>query len=390
MGISCWPNFEEEEIKAAMQVLSSGKVNSWAGEETRTFEREFAKWCGTKYAIAVSNGSVALSLAYEAIGICAGDEIITTPRTFVATASCASLLGAKPVFAEICPNSGLITIDTIKPLITRKTKAISVVHLAGWPADMREIIALAKKHQLAVVEDCSQAHGAQLIEKDQIRSVGSFGDIATWSFCQDKIISTGGEGGMITTSSKKLMQKIWSLKDHGKSLDSVFKKKHPPGYKFLHDNLGTNYRLTEFQSAIGRIQLNKLSEWSSIRNRNAMILTDILEELPLVRIPKQEFNKKNAWYKFYVYLNKKLLSPNWNRNKIIEKINIFGYPAFHGGCTEIYLEKCYGKTKNPKRLPIAKKLGETSLMFLVDHTISEENMYKYSNIIKNVLKEASQ
>ena len=195
---------------------------------------------------------------------------------------------------------------------------------------------------------------------------------------------------MITTSSKKLMQKIWSLKDHGKSLYSVFKKKHPPGYKFLHDNLGTNYRLTEFQSAIGRIQLNKLSEWSSIRNRNAMILTDTLEELPLVRIPKQELNKKNAWYKFYIYLNKKRLSPKWSRNKIIEKINICGYPAFHGGCTEIYLERCYGKTKNSKRLPIAKKLGETSLMFLVDHTISEENMYQYSNIIKKVLKEATQ
>ena len=353
------------------------------------FEKEFSEWCGTKYAIAVSNGSIALSLAYEAIGIGKGDEIITTPRTFVATASCASLLGAKPIFAEICPNSGLINADTIKAQITKKTKAISVVHLAGWPADMREIISLARKYKLAVIEDCSQAHGAQIIEKDKPRSVGSFGDIATWSFCQDKIISTGGEGGMITTSSKKLMQKIWSLKDHGKSLYSVFKKEHPQGYKFLHDTLGTNYRLTEFQAAIGRIQLLKLSEWSAIRNRNAMILSNSLEELPLLRVPKQEFNKNNAWYKFYVYLNKKRLSSNWNRNKIIEIINKSGYPAFHGGCTEIYLEKCYGKIKNSRRLPVAKKLGETSLMFLVDHTISEENMHKYANNIKKVIKQAS-
>ena len=388
MGISCWPNFEEEQIKAATKVLSSGKVNSWAGEETRLFEREFAKWCGTKYAIAVSNGSVALSLAYEAIGIHKGDEVITTPRTFVATASCASLLGAKPIFAEICPNSGLINAQTIRPLITKKTKAISVVHLAGWPADMKDIRELAKEFNLAVIEDCSQAHGAQIIKNDQMQSVGSFGDIGTWSFCQDKIISTGGEGGMITTSSKKLMQKIWSLKDHGKSLDSVFKKKHPPGYRFLHDTLGTNYRLTELQSTIGRIQLSKLSEWTRIRNRNAMILTNKLEQISLVRVPKQEINKKNAWYKFYAYLNKKLLSPNWNRDKIIEEINKYGYPAFHGGCTEIYLEKCH-KAKNLKRLPIAKKLGETSLMFLVDHTISEENMNNYANIIEQILKEAS-
>ena len=204
MGISYWPNFEEDEIKAAAKVLYSGKVNSWAGEETRLFEKEFSKWCGTKYAIAVSNGSVALSLAYEARGICSGDEVITTPRTFVATASCVSLLGAKPIFAEICENSGLINADTIEPLITSKTKAISVVHLAGWPADMQKIISLAKKYKLAVIEDCSQAHGAQIKHNEQFQSVGSFGDIATCSFCQDKIISTGGEGGMITTSSKNL------------------------------------------------------------------------------------------------------------------------------------------------------------------------------------------
>ncbi len=389
MGISCWPNFEEQQIKAAVKVLSSGKVNSWAGEETRLFEKEFAKWCGTKYAIAVSNGSVALTLAYESIGIRKGDEIITTPRTFVATASCASLLGAKPIFAEICENSGLINAKTIKPLITKKTKAISVVHLAGWPADMQDILKLAKDYNLAVIEDCSQAHGAQIRVNDQMLSVGSLGDIGTWSFCQDKIMSTGGEGGMITTSSKKLMEIIWSLKDHGKSLDSVFKKKHPPGYKFLHETLGTNYRLTEFQSAIGRIQLNKLSEWTKIRQRNATILTNKLEKISLVRVPKQDLNKKNAWYKFYVYLNKKLLSPNWNRDKIIDEINKYGYPAFHGGCTEIYLEKCF-ETKHSKRLPIAKKLGETSLMFLLDHTISEENMKNYTNIIEQVLKEASQ
>jgi len=388
VGISTWPEFDSEQINAVVNVLQSGKVNSWTGEETKLFEKEFASWCGTNHAVAVSNGSVALSLAYEAIGLGEGDEIITTPRTYVATSSCAALLGAKPIFADVCPRSGLITPDTIKPLINSKTKAISVVHLAGWPAQMNKIIELAKSFNLFVIEDCSQAHGATIKQNAIKKSVGSYGDVATWSFCQDKIISTGGEGGMITTSSEEIMDRVWSLKDHGKTIDSVFKKDHAPGYRFLHDRLGSNFRITEIQSTIGRIQLKKLSKWRYLRNRNAQILIEKIEDLSIIDIPLPDSNIEHAWYKFYAYINKEFLSENWDRNKIISKINELGYPAFHGGCTEIYKEKCF-KNNPHKILPNANHLGQYSLMFLVDHTISSENMDNYSNAIKNILLKAS-
>jgi len=388
LGISTWPEFDSEQINAVTNVLQSGKVNSWAGEETKLFQKEFASWCGTSYAIALSNGSVALSLAYEAIGLGSGDEVITTPRTYVATSSCAALLGAKPIFADVCPKSGLITAETIKPLINSKTKAISVVHLAGWPAKMNEILELAKSFNLYVVEDCSQAHGATIKQNGIRKSVGSFGDVATWSFCQDKIISTGGEGGMITTSSEVIMDRVWSLKDHGKTLESVFRKKHAPGYRFLHERLGSNFRITELQSAIGRIQLKKLSRWSSLRNKNAQILLQKLENLSIINIPLPDSDIEHAWYKFYAYINVEFLSEEWDRNKIINQINELGFPAFHGGCTEIYKEKCFNYNQK-KILPNAEYLGQHSLMFLVDHTISSKDMENYAETIKSILLKAS-
>ena len=221
--IEPWPHFDSEQIDSCVRVLASGKVNRWTGDETSLFEQEFSKWCGSSNAIAMANGSLALSSAYLAIGLGKGDELITTPRTFIATASSAVLLGARPVFADVDSDSGAITADTIAPLITPRTKAISVVHLGGWPADMPAICDLARAHDLAVIEDCAQAHGACI----NGHSVGSFGDVAAWSFCQDKIITTAGEGGMVSTSRPEIWDAMWAFKDHGKTPEAVFRRDHP-------------------------------------------------------------------------------------------------------------------------------------------------------------------
>ena len=328
MTIPKWPHFDSSQIDVAVDVLSSGAVNSWTGNHTLNFEREFASFASTKYSVALANGSLALSASYLALGLGKGDEIITTPRTFLATSSSAVLLGIKPLFADVDINSGCITANTIAPLISKKTKAISVVHLGGWPADMESICDLANCHGLAVVEDCAQAHGAGINVCENFKPVGSFGSVSAWSFCQDKIITTAGEGGMITTNSEHIWQKIWSFKDHGKSYDAVFNAEHPVGFRWLHDGFGSNFRLTELQSAIGRKQLQALAEWTKIRSRNASILFDALADLPAIRVPLPPRHLTHAWYKFYAYVEPAALANGWSRDRIISEINALGYPLF--------------------------------------------------------------
>ena len=387
MNIPKWPIYENEEIDAVTSILRSGKVNYKTGKVGKTFEKECAVFCECKFAVAVANGSLALSAAYAALNFSPGDEIITTPRTFIATSSTAVLNGLIPIFAEVDVDSGNITSKTIEPLITDRTKAICVVHIAGWPAEMEKICSLAKKYDIKIIEDCSQAHGAKINGK----SVGSFGDVSTWSFCQDKIISTGGEGGMITTNSEDIYDFVISYIDHGKTQKAIQSNVNKFGYKWLHDRFGNNFRLTEMQSQIGMIQLNKMSIWTKIRERNAYILYKKISKINFVRIPMPEKDIQHAWYKFYFYLNRELISPKWNRDKIIKEINEQNMPAFHGGCSEIYLENCF---KNQglapkKRLPIAKELGESSIMLLVHPSIDKEKMNLYANIVYEILLKAS-
>jgi dTDP-4-amino-4,6-dideoxygalactose transaminase len=381
-----WPQFDNEQIAAATGVLSSGRVNAWTGEETAAFEREFAAWCGTSHAIAMANGSLALSAAYLAIGLGAGDELITTPRTFIATAASAVLLGARPVFADVDRDSGAITADTIAPLITPRTKAIAVVHLGGWPADMPAICDLAHSHGLAVIEDCAQAHGARI----HGRSVGSFGDVAAWSFCQDKILSTAGEGGMVTTSRPDLWDAMWAFKDHGKTHQAVIGRGHPPGFRWLHERFGSNFRLTELQSAIGRLQLQRLPEWNAARTNHARLLAEALRELPAVRIPLPPPGSEHAWYKFYAFVQPACLADGWSRDRILAEIAEAGYPALSGSCSEIYREQCFrdaGLAPNT-RLRVARELGDTSLMFLVHPTITPEQMATYADVVHAVVERA--
>ena len=384
MTLAPWPHFDTEQIDAASRVLASGKVNTWTGQDTKAFEQEYALWCCSSHAIAMANGSLALSAAYLAIGLGQGYELITTPRTFIATASSAVLLGAKPVFADVDPDSGATTAATIAPLITPRTKAISVVHLGGWPADMPAICDLANAHGIAVIEDCAQAHGARI----NGQSVGSFGDVAAWSFCQDKILSTAGEGGMVTTSRADLWDAMWAFKDHGKTQEAVFGREHPPGFRWLHERFGSNFRLTELQSAIGRIQLQRLPEWTAARTRNALQLAEALRDLAAVRVPKPPEGLTHAWYKFYAFVKPDALADGWSRDRILSEIAALGYPALSGSCSEIYLEKCFQEAglAPVERLPVARLLGETSLMFLVHPTITPEQMASYAEVVRTVVR----
>ena len=390
---SPWPSFTQEEADAVSQVLLSNKVNYWTGTECREFEKEFAAWAGTDYAVALSNGTLALDVALQAMGIGEGDEVIVTPRSFIASVSTVVNAGAMPVFADVDNNTGNISATTIAPKITDKTKAIICVHLAGWPCDMDEIMALAKQHNLWVIEDCAQAHGA----KYKGKPVGSIGHVGAWSFCQDKIMTTGGEGGMVTTNDKALWQKMWEYKDHGKNYDSIYHKQHPPGFRWLHDSFGTNWRMMEMQAVIGRIQLKKMAEWTNIRTQNAKILRDALTqfagERQFLRIPDIEFHQVmggdsvHAYYKYYVYVRPENLPQNINRDSILNALNEKKIPCFSGSCSEIYLEKAFDNhpSRPNARLTVAKELGETSLMFLIHPTLTTNEMQTIATTTVDVL-----
>ncbi len=381
-----WPRFEHDEIEAAVRVLQSGKVNYWTGDEGREFEQEFAQFAGCSYAVAVANGSVALELALYALGIGEGDEVIVTPRTFVASASSVVLRGARPVFADVDPDSGNITADSIRDVLTPRTRAIIAVHLGGWPCEMDEICAVAREHGLKVIEDCAQAHGATY----KGRPVGSLGDVSAWSFCQDKIMTTGGEGGMLTTSDPEIWEKAWSYKDHGKSYEAVYRRQHPPGYRWLHESFGTNWRMTEMQSAIGRVVLKKVPEWVRIRRRNANLLAERLQKVDGLRVPLPPAHIGHAYYRFYAYVRPEALKPGWNRDRIMVEINRMGIPCTVGSCSEVYLEKCFEQAglQPPARLPVAAQLGETSLAFLVHPTLDEEHMQDTAEVVANVMRKA--
>jgi hypothetical protein len=378
-----WPQFECDEIEAATRVLRSGKINYWTGEEGRRFEEEFAAHAGCKYGVAVANGTVALELALYALGIGSGDEVIVPSRTFIASASCAVMRGAKPVLADVDRDSQNLTAETIRPLITSRTKAIIAVHLAGWPCDMDPILRLAREHGLKVIEDCAQCHGATY----NGRPVGSLGDVAAFSFCQDKIITTGGEGGMLTTNDETVGRRAWSFKDHGKNYDTVYNRKHPPGFRWLHESFGTNWRLTEMQSAIGRKLLQKLPAFVERRRKNAAILTQRFAMIPGIRVTVPPPVIGHSYYKYYAFVRTESLKEGWDRDRIIAATNAEGVPCSSGSCSEIYLEKAFRSEWRPlKRLKVARELGETSLMFLVHPTLSETDMLDTCRAVEKVFQ----
>ena len=381
-----WPAYTEEEADAVRDVILSNRVNYWTGQECLQFEKEFASWVGTTHAVALANGTVALDVALKALKVGPGDEVVVTPRTFIASVSCIVNAGAAPVFADVDISTQNITAETIQKVITPRTRAIICVHLAGWPCDMDPIMALAKQHNLYVIEDCAQAHGARY--KGQ--SVGSIGHIGAWSFCQDKIMTTGGEGGMVTTNDNVLWGRMWSLKDHGKSWRAIYEKQHSPGFKWVHESFGFNWRMMEVQAAIGRIQLKLMSEWHASRLRNARRIWNAASALDGLRVPEVPPFYEHAAYKCYLYVVPKYLKSGWDRNRIMQGIISRGVPCYSGTCSEVYLEKAFEGTKYrpAERLPVARELGETSLMLLTHPTLSDDEVEKTCNALRYVMRKA--
>ena len=387
-SVAPWPSYSDEEQQAVARVLASGRVNYWTGEETRAFEREFAEWAGSRRAVALFNGTVALDLALQALGIGAGDEVIVTPRTFIASVSSVVNAGATPVFADVDRDSGNIDPESVEKLITGRTRAILPVHLGGWPCEMTALRALADAHRLSIIEDCAQAHGATV----DGRSVGTFGEIGTWSFCQDKIITTGGEGGMVTTDDAKLWSRMWSYKDHGKSWDAVYDREHPPGYRWLHESFGTNFRMIEMQAVLGRIQLRRMEGTTAKRAANAHSYIEILRRFEgAVRAPEPREGLRHAYYRLYAYVRPEGLRSGWTRDRIVAEITALGIPAFQGSCSEVYLEKAFdGIGLRPaERLPVARELGETSLAFLTHPTLTDDDVSRTCAAIERVFSQAA-
>tara|TARA_B110000008_G_C16975204_1_gene565573 strand:+ start:4559 stop:5752 length:1194 start_codon:yes stop_codon:yes gene_type:complete len=375
---SPWPSFTKEEADTVQDVLLSNKVNYWTGKECREFEKEFAFWSESKYAVALGNGTLAQDVALKALNISDGDEVVVTSRTFIASISSIVNSGAKPVFADVDKSSQNITSKTIRNVITDRTKAIVCVHLAGWPCDMDEIMAIANEHDLYVIEDCAQAHGA----KYRGKPVGSIGHIGCWSFCQDKIITTGGEGGMVTTNVESLWRKMWAYKDHGKSYEAVYERDHPEGFRWLHESFGSNWRMNEMQAAIGRIQLKRMPDWHKKRLNNAKSIWFAAKQCKGLRVPVIPDHIEHAAYKCYIFIKggAKL------RDKMMMEINEKGVPCYSGSCSEVYLEKAFDNTgfRPKERLPFAKELGETSLMFLVHPTLTKEEIQKTCQVLTEV------
>ena len=379
-----WPSFTQQEADAVSNVLLSNKVNYWTGQECREFEKEFAEFAQTKYAVALTNGTVALDVALKALDIGEGDDVIVTSRTFLASASSIVTAGANPIFADVELDSQNISSRTIEAVLTPNTKAIICVHLAGWMCDMDPIMQLAEEKGLFVIEDCAQAHGAMY----KGHAAGSIGHISAWSFCQDKIMTTGGEGGMVTTNDEALWKKMWSYKDHGKNYDSIYHKQHPPGFRWLHDSFGTNWRMMEMQAVIGRIQLTKMVEWTQKRSKNMQQILAAFDASPYFTVNSPSEDYVHACYKCYVQVNLEQLPEAWSRDRIMQEINALNVPCFSGSCSEVYLEHAFDDTpwRPEQRLVNAQQLGETSLMFLVHPTLSAQSIEATVNAIQQVIE----
>jgi dTDP-4-amino-4,6-dideoxygalactose transaminase len=382
-----WPIYDEEQIDEVVAVLRSSRVNAWTGEHVERFEEAYANYLGRRHAVALANGTVALDLAMRVLGIGAGDEVIVTPRSFVASAACVPFAGATPVFADVDPISGNLSAETIAPKISSRTKAVIIVHVAGWPCDMEAIMDLARRTGIKVVEDCAQAHGAEY----RGRPVGSFGDIAAFSFCQDKIITTGGEGGLVAMDDEAMWEKAWSIKDHGKCYATVKRPNQTPGFRWLHASVGTNWRMMSIQAVLGLRQLERLHEWRAHRTRNAEIWRSALAEIPMLFTPKLDQAHTHGWYRFYTYIRPGTfpvgVSPGLARDALIAEINNAGVPCFSGSCSEIYLERAFADAgfAPAKRLPTARLLGETSLAFLTDPSWSQEETAAAAEIARAII-----
>jgi dTDP-4-amino-4,6-dideoxygalactose transaminase len=382
-----WPRFSPREITAVEEVLRSGRVNYWTGEQGRAFEREFAAAVGARHGVAVANGTLALELSLRALGAGPGDEVVVPSRTFIATASCVVAVGARPVFIDVDRDSGNLTAETVEAAISGRTRAVIAVHLGGWPVDMAPLRRLADEKGFALVEDCAQAHGATY----RGRPVGSLGDVAAWSFCQDKILTTAGEGGLVTTDDPAAWRAVWSYKDHGKDPDVLASPHDGRSFRWLHASFGSNARMHELAAAAGRVALRQLPGWVERRRENASMLFERLARIPALRVPTPRTDLVDAsFYRVYVYVRPEQLRNGWNRDRVLASIRAEGVPCSVGSCGEVYLEGAFSAhLRPPARLPVARELGETSLAFLVHPTLGPADMLDLTEAVEKVMSAAT-
>ncbi|KEQ54127.1 Glutamine--scyllo-inositol transaminase [Sphingobium chlorophenolicum] len=380
-----WPQHEADEVAAVMHVLESGRVNAMVhGDQSRAFEAGFAAFCGMPHGIAVSNGTVALELALRALGVGPGDEVILPSRSFFASAACIVAVGAMPVFADIDPASNAIDPESVRRMLSPRSRAILCVHLAGWPCDMDALRALADEKGLWLVEDCAQAHGATF----RGDPVGGFGDAAAFSFCTDKIMSTGGEGGMLLLRDEAHWKRAWAYKDHGKNPDKFFTPATASGFRYLHDSFGSNWRMTEMQAAIGLAQLAKLPGWIARRRRNAQVLMRLLRADPAVEVPEIPDHVGHAFYRLYVTIAADRLGEGGTA-PIIDRMARMGMPVGSGSCADMTQEAAFAgiDVRRDGRLPVAQDIGRRSIAFPVDHLLNEGDMHRLANCLEIALAE---
>ena len=380
-----WPFYAEDEVSAAAAVLRSGRVNYWTGGEGKAFETEYAAHCGVRHGLAVANGTLALDLALHGLGIGPGDEVIVPARTFIATAAAVALRGATPVVADIDPVSQNLTVEGVAGALSPRTKAVIPVHLAGWPVDMTSMMAFATAQGFKVVEDCAQAHGAT----HHNRPVGGIGHVGCFSFCQDKIISTGGEGGMVVTDDTALHKRMWAFRDHGKDFDLTAAADASPHFKWLVSSFGTNMRLTEAQSAIGRIQLKKLAGWVTQRRAHAAMLTTALADLKAVTIPQAPPHMAHAYYKFYLLIDPTALKSDWSRDRICTELKNRGVPAGTGACPDISQEAAFAHISGHPPHPLADSIVARTLMLPVHPTLTADNMAFLAETTRQIISAAT-
>jgi dTDP-4-amino-4,6-dideoxygalactose transaminase len=337
-GLPHWPWFDEATIRAAAEPLRNGKVNYWTGELGHEFERKFAEWCGAGHCISTTNGTSALHTALAGLEIGPGDEVIVPSYTFIATSFCVIQSGAIPIFADVRKEDHCIDPEDVASKIGERTKAVIPVHLYGNVCEMGELMEVAEAHDLRVIEDCAQAHGAEY----HGRRVGTIGDAGCFSFCQNKTFTTGGEGGAVTTDDEDLAWHCRSFRDHGYDVEKRLSLLEAEGtLPYIHSRVGYNYRMTEIQSAIGLAELGKIDTWNLPRRRRngALLIKELAECEEVMTLPVHGEEKVNGFYVFPVVLDLDRLSVD--KKRVLEAMTAEGLPVWREFWPQCYRERAF-------------------------------------------------
>ena len=374
-----WPKFTDKEINLVKKILKSGKINQWTGNYNKLFSNAFKKSVRQKYAIPICNGSLALDLAVRSLNLKPFSQILVTSRSFVATAKCITNNHHHPIFLDESSEYSGICLKDLKKKFNKKVKAIICAHIGGYPNKIDEIKSFAKEKNIFLIEDCSQSHGGNYKNKP----LGSFSDISVWSFCQDKIISTGGEGGMITTNNKKIYEYCNQFKDHGKNFNKMNNKKYKYSFKYLHDFNGTNLRLTEIQCAMGLIQLSNLKKNLITRRKFVKELLLVLQNYKYIKIMPYSKINDCSWYRLYFTINFKKIKKT--REEVLALLNSNRITSNSGTCCELYKEKIFKNFKTTEK-KYCNYLAKNSIALVIHPFLNKKEIIFFKKKIIKVLE----